>query len=382
MLYALAPDDGRLALCNHSAQPCSWFVFAGAAGAVSLPTWAFGVALNHDESHLALPTEEGLAWLKLDWSATPQLRVTHHSGTCLAASAVLRPGAPTTEPSGEDLICALMLSASGAPELVWRRSADTAGTWRSTPLPEHMPAEATQAGQWGQALRPATATLVWPGKRGYVRVKSSHSSSEALVSWHPFAPNYEGLPELGPCWRKGNEAWLACRVSKPGIGGKIDYTVCLVPLRDSSAAEHIQCEYGEFFSTGAACFSFEHNHWKTPEAIPHNEEPESTVRLPLLQFAQAKGDLAPWVLLAQCRPGADAPSLRAWLRKPSGTELKLLLRDGNHPEVALAHDGTATFSGADPTQIHLCWFDQHLWLHLPGRAGVLRCRFECRPVSS
>lgn len=374
MLFALHASEGEFAVCNMAVAQPAWHKLGGHLGAAELPEWALGVAANCTESHVALPSEGGLAWVAVDWSGF-ELKAEIAPGRCLSGPAVLPKAGAHDEPAPSDLLCAPMRKLSGEAVLLWRSSGSLA-YWNELPIPG-LPSDVQEL---GLAQRVRARHLAWPGRSGRLLVE--HLGDQApSVRWQPWPNGLTGLPELGPAWLNDGKAWQSCKGKRPSAAsGKPEPYICLVDLHTLELGG--VCEQGEMLTTGYASFCRHYNHWRSPlEALDHDAE-QPRLRLPLLQFAK-KSSGAPdpkgMVLWAHIDSGnynlADInPELLGRTHSP-GLRFALELAGKDLGATALPlPTGVAELKVSRLAQLQVCYHDSHLWLYVPNNGQLLRWR--------
>ena len=393
-LLAIDPNAGRIAVYNPQAQ-WQWLEIDSDLLASDLPDWAWTVALDHTESHLAVADRTGLHWLKADWASGRMQTLHHIEGRALAGPGIL------SEASGKgaapnDVICVPLrkggATAAALSILCWWRStaaADNPGKptqgWAEAALPSNMPPNEV----FGQALRTARWELCWPGRQGFLRVGLDQNKAPQ-TSWHAWKKDSEdasvtGLPELGAPWQdERRRFWQQCKHTRKTVKGT-DVTIQMHRIDAAADQECFPLPDGEVLSTGKVAFSRLHNHWQRPDEFRDNDREFDDIRCPLLQFSQPDGKPG-MVLTAHVKIFQDSNSAGAFSsiihaaslgsNRLSKASLKIEISDANSAPrwLSLQAQGQnqweSNTSALTGTEVLI--YDAQLWVYIPGLSGILR----------
>lgn len=377
LLFAIDLRDGLLAVYNPPTE--NWLELSSPLQSSGLPDWAWTASLSSSERYVVMPDRDGVHVMRAVWSKPGWVAEHSFRGRCLAGPGVLSDAAPGKHQLASDLMCVPVEAEGGNLVLAWW-SEGVSSAWSSVPLPAEMPRDAVL----GLPVRPRRRSLVWPGRQGLLTVTVQHEASAPKTHWKPWpaAPGrqVEGLPELGPCWRdQANLLWQVCEERGGGRRGE-DINIKRVRLDDVSDSQLLP--YGDILTTGRACFSRYHDHWRSPDEYVDTEPDRRTIRLPLLQFhVRSSSGIQPgWVLLAhmQCPDGTEDIDLSHVLTHSRGLRgrMHLELAGPGIPPIPLnipgEEPGSCSIGMEAFTSIQACIYDHHLWVLLPQPDRLLR----------
>jgi len=293
VLIALRRDIGQLWI--FSPKKNRWELLNGNAGGDSLPVWSWALAVDSSESGLCIPTDQGPAWLTVNW-ATNKILLDRAEGKSVGGAAQI----------GKHLMAPVLRGDSFS--VVCRKEGDS--TWSecssaSDPmsvLPE-LRRDISQDAFLGIPVIDENRKIAyWPGRGGYVRVFGADSSSGLTWEFKPYETDEHpatALIELGPPYRRSGSRpgfWQLCEdrdhTVRDGIVNKI------IKLDGDELVDSEIVECGQFLTTGGASFSWGDDYWDDIHKRNPRISEQVELRFPLLQFGE-KGlslvaKVSPW----------------------------------------------------------------------------------------
>ena len=367
LMFVFDLRDGTISVHNPKLKGGWHELESPLIGVSNMPDLSWTVGISASEKFLLIPDDGGLKRVTADWSSSRLKILDHFSGRCLAGPGVLSeagPGKPSIE---TDWFCTPMVGSDGVGLLqLWRE--DRPDEFESVQLPA-IPAEEV----FGQPVRPRRRLLIWPGRKGLLRVQLEGASLPS-VTWHPWPADsgrtVVGLPQLGPTWRDlDGSVWQFCEERVVTRRGE-DITIKRIQI--DSLLESSELPSGDVFSTGFASFSRFHDHWRNPGEYVDTEPARMDVRLPLLQFGSTGGtgsepDLAVIAHL-NCTGDVDTLDLSALSSAGKGVRGRVAIEVSgpNSPPVWFAKPGVEdVWWNMDVTaffQMATCVHDGFIWV--------------------
>ncbi len=342
LLLALERELGQLWV-YHPEHEHPWSQLEGRIGACALPNWSWSMACDAAESGCAVPTQDGPAWVSIDW-ASNQLVVDRGTGTSVGAPVRLK-----------DLVLAPTLKADQFSVLL-RRQGDS--QWSDCAALSDPSCVAPQLRRRAEQLAVLGIPVVdeirlvayWPCRGGYVKVSYPEGAATASWSFRPWTSTARpatALLEIGVPYRKTGSRpglWQLCEdfdpTSRDGILNKI------IKFDGDEGVDSEVVECGQFLTTGRSSFSWLYDHWSDVHQRNLNIGEQLELRYPLLQFGD-KG----LVLLAKVRPWEDKEDMGLFTdilssRSSSATTfVRFVIQGPGTPEKALQAKGVDGVDG-------------------------------------
>lgn len=372
LLLALQRDTGKISVYQPDTQ--KWRDLDGMTGEDDLPEWSWAIATDAAESGLAIPGKNGPAWVTVDW-VTGKLAIDRGEGCSIGGIAKL--GNFIFAPVLRDNTFVLLLRAGND------------GTWsecgacdQAVDFASQLYGEANLSADLGMPVIDEIRNIVyWPCRNGYIRVIAANFASEHVWEFRPWETDEhpaKALIELGPPYRKTGARsgfWQLCEDFDPTSRGGIVYKIFKLDGDEHADVEIL--EYGQFVSTGQACFSWQHDCWKGVDEINSLAREQEELRYPLLQFGD-KG----LTLLAKVQPWQGREDIDFLTDVLHGNKvlmpvlIRLVIENMNTPEIALyvermsnTHDdkrGSLFRMGITQIpEISVFIYDAHLYVYFP-----------------
>ncbi len=289
-LIALQRDSGRFwVFCPEEGYP--WVALDGSVGESALPWWSWSMAVDSGESTMYVPSDRGPACITINW-ASGSISVVRGEGHPIGGAARLGLYVLVPVLKGERFT------------IVWKRA--DADIWQEcAPASE---SEATFTTLTCQDLKElcfgipvlleSKNVLYWSCQEGYVRVEINAESKKLTWKFKYFEANGKrarALVGLGPPYRvSGSRSgiWQLCESHDPTTRDGIIHVI--IKLDGDPQLDFQQVDYGQFVSTGNACFSWVEDHWRGIDKCAQKTGVEWYLRLPLIEFSNT-----PIVLLAK-----------------------------------------------------------------------------------
>jgi len=372
LLLALQRDIGKISIYQPDTQ--KWHDLDGVTGEDGLPEWSWAIATDAAESGLAIPGKNGPSWVTVDW-ITGKSKIDRGEGRSIGGAARL--GNFIFAPVLRDNIFVLLLRARN--DETW---SECGVCDQTADLASRLYDEANLSVGLGIPVIDETRNIIyWPCRNGYIRVAAANSASEHVWEFRPWETDEhpaKALIELGPPYRKTGARsgfWQLCEdfdpISRDGIVYKI------FKLDGDEQVDVEVLEYGQFVSTGQACFSWQHDCWKGVDTINSLAREQEELRYPLLQFGDKGLALLAKVQPWQGREDIDLLTDVLYSNKvPMPVLVRLVIEDMDTPEIALhvakisnTHDdkrGSLFRMGMTQIpEISVFIYDAHLYIYFP-----------------
>jgi hypothetical protein len=294
LLVALQRDSGQLWVFRQGEEQ-PWKALAGKAGGDTLPVWSWSLAADGPESGLCIPTDQGPAWITVNWGSS-SLQVDRAAGRSVGGA--VRVGQYLLAPVLREEDFAVVCRKEGA--FAWSDCSAISDPAQVLPQLRRTPDQEAFLGI--PVVDENKLLAYWPCRGGYVRVSVGDSSTGLtweLRPWETDTHPATALLELGPPYRRtGTRSgfWQLCEDRDPSVRDGIVNKIIKFDGDELIDSEVVKC--GQFLTTGRASFSWGDDYWN--DIHKHNSRLSEQVelRFPLLQFGENGqaiiAKLAPW----------------------------------------------------------------------------------------
>lgn len=382
-LFALQREVGKISV-YQSGGAGGWRDLNGKAGEDILPEWSWSLATDNAESGIAIPGREGPAWVTIDWEAG-NLKIDRGLGCSVGGVARLGKFilAPVMRGNRFFMLCRMEGDSS------WSECQSTFNADAVAPQlrrkPEQLACFAVPVVDESRMI------AYWPCRGGYVRVKEGDSSGEHVWEFRPWETDAypaTALIELGPPFRKTGSRpgyWQLCEDHDPS---KRDYLVNKIIKLDGD--EHVDSdisEYGQFVTTGSACFTWLYDHWSDLHQFNPNQGEHNELRYPLLQFGE-KG----LTLVAKVRPWSGREDMGLFNEvffnpfEKSSVYIRFVIEGAGTPEKALYAEDVEGCDGvqgslfrlslAQLPEVSVFIYDDRIHIYFPEQSKCYRWPLE------
>ncbi len=294
LLLAVQRDSGQLWVFRPS-ETKKWEVLTGNTGGDTIPAWAWSLAVDSSESGLCLPTDQGPAWLTINW-ASSTIQINSAGGRSVGGAIRV----------GKYLLAPVLRGDSFA--IVSRKDGDNAWAECSSAsdpaavLPQLRCSVGQDAYLGIPVIDENKQIAYWPGRGGYIRVMDANSSGGLSWEFRPWETDEypaTALIELGPPYRKtGSRSgfWQLCEDRDNSLRDGIVNKIIKLDGDERIDSEIVEC--GQFITTGRASFSWSEDYWDDIHKRNSRISEQSELRFPLIQFGDNGlaliAKLSPW----------------------------------------------------------------------------------------
>lgn len=377
LLIALQRDIGKFSIYQPEST-VRWRDLDDKIGEDGMPEWSWSLATNVAETGLAIPGKDGPTWITIDW-AKNKLQIDRGEGRSIGGVARLGKFllAPVLRSNRFFMLCR---KDNDTEWFECKTSHDLANVRPNLCFREDRPV------YFGIPVVDETRMVAyWPSRGGYFKVEEASVASEHTWEFHPWETDEypaTALIELGPPYRKiGSRSglWQLCEdhdpSSRDGMINKI------IKFDGDERTDSEVLEYGQFVSTGRACFTWHYDCWNDVHQFNPLAGEQKELRYPLLQF----GDNG-LVLLAKIQPWQGREDIGLFTevffshqeKKSVFVFVRLVIEGAGIPEKALYAEGV---EGADRvqgatgslfrvrldrlTELSAFIYDAHLYVYFP-----------------
>jgi hypothetical protein len=295
LLLAVQRDSGLLWVFRPDAGK-KWEVLAGNAGEDSLPSWSWCLAADSSETGLCLPTNQGPAWLTVNW-ASSSIIIDRAVGRSIGGA--IHVGKYVLAPvlRGDNF----MVVSRKEGDMNWSDCSSASDP--AVVLPQlGAPGSGPDACLGIPVVDENKQIVYWPCRGGYIRVPVVEISDGLSWEFRPWETDEYpavALIELGPPYRRtGSRSgfWQLCEDQDNSIRDGIVNKIIKIDGDERIDSESVEC--GQFVTTGRASFSWSDDYWDDVHRRNPRMSEQKELRFPLLQFGE-KGlallaKVSPW----------------------------------------------------------------------------------------
>ncbi len=333
LLVAIDRISGSLWVFNRDAF--SWAEMSDRLGEDRLPVWAWSSATNEHETGVCVPTQEGPAWVEVNW-ATGGLSVDRAAGVSVGGAISV----------GRYLLAPVL--RDGNFSVVYRTEtaswADCTARFDAAVVAPMLRRVPTQEAACGIPVLDSIRNIVyWPLRGGYVKVSGFTGGVPTweFRPWETDAHPATALIELGPpVWRGGTQPgfWQLCEDrDTSAIDGIVNK---LIKFDGDEHADSEIVECGQFMSTGQASFAWSEDYWVDVRQRNTRLDEQAELRFPLLQFGDRGLALVAKVLPWDGRDESLVFSDFVFNRvSKNRVNLRFVIENEGTPEIPLSVEG-------------------------------------------
>ncbi len=294
-LFAIQRDIGQIWVHKPN-DPNQWLAIGGKVDPNNFfPNWAWGMAIDKSESGCAFPTVSGPVWLTINWNTNHLEIVRGGHGKSIGSPVIV-----------ENIVLAPIIDDKNAVGVLYKIAGDE---WKPCQpqsdqkiVVSQLCREDGQLPYLGLPIADEVNALVyWPCRGGYIKVSRLESGSPLweFRPWEKDGHPATALIELGAPYRhtKGKIAdrgyWQLCKFNDPKLKSNSQETITFIIIKFDGNPQNggvkegdgDDNEFGQFFSTGQACYSWHKDYW---DGVMNFADPEERdkIRYPILQFGE------------------------------------------------------------------------------------------------
>lgn len=341
LLVAIDRVSGSLWVFNRDTS--AWAEMSGRLGEGRLPSWSWAIASDDHESGICLPTQDGPAWVEVNW-ATGGLSVEHAAGSSVGGAVSI--GKFVLAPVLRDGVFSVVYRTATAS---W---ADCSARSDASVVGPQLRRNSSQESACGIPVVDTIRNIVyWPMRGGYVKVSGFASGTPAWAfrPWETDEHPATALIELGPpLWRGGAQPgfWQLCEDRDTSVRDGIVNKLIKFDGDELADSEIVEC--GQFLSTGQSCFAWSDDYWCDIHQRNSRLEEQSELRFPLLQFGDRGlalvAKVLPWEGRDESLVFSDFVFNRA---SKNRVNFRLVIENEGTPEVPLVAEDIDGGAGND-----------------------------------
>ena len=262
--YLIALDRIHGIVFYYSAIRRDWFPFGKIPPSGSIPLWAWSAAPS--VGGIAVQTDVGPAWIPLPKFGDEQEPVLGGEGEGLL------PGGGVAI-LGD--VAVMPVRQNGRIALAWRNGRDQ-NPWALEPVGDEE-ALLPEGDFLGVAARKAGGDIVWPGKKGFLVLRSQ--GGRLRSSWQAFPDGQVGCRDY-PLYRDQNsELWQMCRIEDPS-GRRYVFARMSTGVRDLKGVGGVHISVGGMTFSGDKRYEMPWDENRRMDFFPHKDY----VVLPLISL--------------------------------------------------------------------------------------------------
>lgn len=377
LLLAIQRDVGLIWVYRPNSNK-KWLALKDRIGSNRMPNWAWTLAGDTSESGYAFPSDEGPAWITVNW-ATNSLVIDRGNGVSVGGSA--RVGNFVLAPVMRGEAFAVLSRRDN--DNKWLECSTFSDSSTVAPQLRRQPKQEAYLGI--PVVDEIRGVVYWPCRGGYVKVSGLESSGPGSWEFRPWETDTQpatALIELGSPYHRSSGSsskrgfWQLCEDNDPASRRDDDVVYKIIKFDGDEAADSEIVECGQFVTSGRASFSWLYDYWNDIHQRDTNIPEQAEIRYPILQFGE-KG----LTLLAKLRPWEGKEDMGLFTEflfnssQRASTFVRFVLQGSGTPEAALYAEG---IDGADGppgslfrilvsqlTEISVFIYDAQLYLYFP-----------------
>lgn len=341
LLLAIDRISGSIWVFNSDTS--AWSEMSDRLGEDRLPSWSWSAATDELETGLCLPTQDGPAWVEVNW-ATGGLSVERAAGSSVGGAVSV----------GKYVLAPVLRNGDFAvayrtPAASW---ADCSARSDASSVEALLRRNPSQEAACGIPVVDTIRNIVyWPLRGGFVKV-SGLTSGVPTWEFRPWETDEHpatALIELGPpLWRGGAQPgyWQLCEDRDTTVRDGIVNKLIKFDGHELADSEVVEC--GQFMSTGQASFAWSDDYWVDVHQRNSRLDEQSELRFPLLQFGDRGLALVVKVLPWEGRDESLVFTDFVFNRTSKNrVNLRLVVESEGTPEVPFVVEGVDGGAGND-----------------------------------